>query len=390
MNGRVYDPVIGRFLSPDPLVQSPENLQNFNRYSYVLNNPLSYIDPSGLSFFKILKKIVTIAIAAAISYYMPGALTGLFSFSSPALATLGNIVAGAVTGFSVSASTVLLNGGNLSQAVRAGIRAAPFSAARVLSATFVGDFLAKGPVQRFFGANLEDVRAVAHAVSGGAISAASGESFRSGFLSGLVSNFTILKTQGSPVELQKVASILAGGVSSAISGGKFADGAMSGAFIYLYNHAASHNDPFRSGLDRYADRYNIRDQEMLFEPYGPGPSYGPFGPGEEEMHNALEISSLTAGVGALAVGAFCVFGGEVVCAAGIIRTFAISALRGVAVGTAIGAAAMNPNPELAVSGVYREAFWGAATFASPEKVGLAIESIHVGKDAVHLMSEEKQ
>ena len=47
MNGRVYDPVIARFLSPDPYVQSPGYSQNFNRYSYVLNNPLKYTDPSG-------------------------------------------------------------------------------------------------------------------------------------------------------------------------------------------------------------------------------------------------------------------------------------------------------------------------------------------------------
>ena len=47
MNGRFYDPLIGRFLSPDPYVQAPYNLQNFNRYSYCLNNPLKYTDPSG-------------------------------------------------------------------------------------------------------------------------------------------------------------------------------------------------------------------------------------------------------------------------------------------------------------------------------------------------------
>ena len=47
MNGRVYDPAIGRFLSPDPIIQDPYNSQNYNRYSYVLNNPLSMVDPSG-------------------------------------------------------------------------------------------------------------------------------------------------------------------------------------------------------------------------------------------------------------------------------------------------------------------------------------------------------
>ena len=43
MNGRMYDPVIARFLSPDPFVQAPEDLQNYNRYSYCLNNPLKYV-----------------------------------------------------------------------------------------------------------------------------------------------------------------------------------------------------------------------------------------------------------------------------------------------------------------------------------------------------------
>ena len=47
MDGRVYDPTIGRFLSPDNYVQLPENSQSFNRYSYCFNNPLKYIDPDG-------------------------------------------------------------------------------------------------------------------------------------------------------------------------------------------------------------------------------------------------------------------------------------------------------------------------------------------------------
>lgn len=47
MNARLYDPVVGRFLSPDPLVQMPDMTQNFNRYSYCLNNPLCYVDEDG-------------------------------------------------------------------------------------------------------------------------------------------------------------------------------------------------------------------------------------------------------------------------------------------------------------------------------------------------------
>ncbi len=58
MNGRMYDPVVGRFLSPDPYVQAPDYAQNFNRYAYCYNNPLVYTDPDG--------EWIGIAIAAAI------------------------------------------------------------------------------------------------------------------------------------------------------------------------------------------------------------------------------------------------------------------------------------------------------------------------------------
>ena len=50
MNGRIYDPVIARFLSPDNFVQSPFNTQSYNRYSYCINDPLGHTDPSG-NFF---------------------------------------------------------------------------------------------------------------------------------------------------------------------------------------------------------------------------------------------------------------------------------------------------------------------------------------------------
>ena len=47
MNARLYDAVTGRFLSADPYVQKPDFSQSHNRYSYCLNNPLKYVDPSG-------------------------------------------------------------------------------------------------------------------------------------------------------------------------------------------------------------------------------------------------------------------------------------------------------------------------------------------------------
>lgn len=58
MNGRMYDPLVARFLSPDPYVQDPESTQGFNRYSYCLNNPLKYTDPSGEFWHLIIGAVV--------------------------------------------------------------------------------------------------------------------------------------------------------------------------------------------------------------------------------------------------------------------------------------------------------------------------------------------
>lgn len=49
MEGRIYDPKTARFLSPDPVVQAPYVGQNLNRYSYALNNPIRYVDPTGFT-----------------------------------------------------------------------------------------------------------------------------------------------------------------------------------------------------------------------------------------------------------------------------------------------------------------------------------------------------
>ncbi|TKG90729.1 hypothetical protein EYV94_22970 [Puteibacter caeruleilacunae] len=54
MNGRLYDPVVGRFLSPDNNIQYLDFTENLNRYSYCLNNPLKYNDPSGEFFAELV------------------------------------------------------------------------------------------------------------------------------------------------------------------------------------------------------------------------------------------------------------------------------------------------------------------------------------------------
>jgi len=63
MNGRMYDPVLGRMLSPDNYVPLLWNTQGYNRYSYANNNPLVYVDPDGNFFF------VPIIIGAIIGGY---------------------------------------------------------------------------------------------------------------------------------------------------------------------------------------------------------------------------------------------------------------------------------------------------------------------------------
>lgn len=68
MNARLYDPLLCRFLSPDPYVQAPDFTQSFNRYSYGLNNPLSYTDPNG-EFVITTALIIGAAIGVAIGTY---------------------------------------------------------------------------------------------------------------------------------------------------------------------------------------------------------------------------------------------------------------------------------------------------------------------------------
>ncbi|MFP4448230.1 MAG: RHS repeat domain-containing protein, partial [Bacteroidales bacterium] len=68
-NGRIYDPDLGRFLSPDPYVQMPDNSQNFNRYAYCLNNPLIYTDPSGEFIFTALAAICYSILSICKNYF---------------------------------------------------------------------------------------------------------------------------------------------------------------------------------------------------------------------------------------------------------------------------------------------------------------------------------
>lgn len=101
MNGRIYDPAIGRFYSPDPFVQSPGRTQGYNRFAYAFNNPLRYTDPSG--------EVVVEAILIGAAY---GAIAGGTAYAVSTLVTnqawdwekfgvsvLGGALTGAVAGW---------------------------------------------------------------------------------------------------------------------------------------------------------------------------------------------------------------------------------------------------------------------------------------------------
>ena len=61
MKGRLYDPALGRFIQADTFTES-DPTQGLNRYSYVLNNPLSLTDPTGhLSFRQLLGIAIGVA-----------------------------------------------------------------------------------------------------------------------------------------------------------------------------------------------------------------------------------------------------------------------------------------------------------------------------------------
>lgn len=133
MNGRMYDPILCSFLSPDNNIQDPFNPDNYNRYAYCLNNPLIYSDPSG-EFWQI---VIGAAIggtvnwlhngarfdAKGLGYFAVGAATGALSAltggaiagATKALGLIpGALIGGASGALIGGASQGLLNGLNAS------------------------------------------------------------------------------------------------------------------------------------------------------------------------------------------------------------------------------------------------------------------------------------
>ena len=106
MNGRVYDPIIARFLSPDNYVQSPTSSQGFNRYSYCLNNPLKYTDPSGELY--LWDDIIVGAVGFAVGYVSYGISNGDWGWKAVGAGAIGagTALLGYYSGGATSAASI--------------------------------------------------------------------------------------------------------------------------------------------------------------------------------------------------------------------------------------------------------------------------------------------
>ena len=197
MNGRMYDPTVGRFLAPDNFVQMPDFSQSFNRYSYCLNNPLKYADPSG-ELFGIDDAFLIFALASS-------TISGMAHASMQGK----NIWLGGLKGFA---------SGALSVAGTAGI----------------GQLLGHG-IGTF---GNEMLRGGLHGLNGGLSSVLDGGNFFSGFTSGAMSSLVGSGTQalGMSSTLVRASTTVAGSITSGLLSGDWIEGAMNGYDIGTFNH----------------------------------------------------------------------------------------------------------------------------------------------------------
>ncbi len=246
MDGRIYDPVLGRFLSPDPLVQAPDFSQSLNRYAYCLNNPLSLTDPTGYSWFSrnwksLLASIVGIAAAA----FTGGASVGL---------TVA-IVAGAAGGAAGAMVGSILNGQNFGQVLKSTFQGALFGAlsgALNFACGSVSNIVARLAAHSVADGLMEGVQGgnVLHGAMMGLLSAGSGE--------GLMALGGSLKT-GAKLAVQSVI----GGTLSELGGGNFANGAITAAFSFLFNDVMHDNGNSEDASSSDQSNQNDTDEVSL-------------------------------------------------------------------------------------------------------------------------------
>ena len=220
MNGRLYDPELGRFLQADPFIQFLAQTQGHNRYSYVLNNPTSLTDPTGHFVFS-LSAMLFVAAQETVKWYVAAAVLGAGGFADA-------LSQGATF------ERALLSG------IISGVSGAAFSGIGSHLATHFGGGFAAG----LSGAGFA-LKVGLHGTVGGIAGALQGGRFGHGFaaagLTALGSGFNNSRFVGgpgfSPARVTVAAAI--GGTASRITGGKFANGAVTGAFSQALNNEAS-------------------------------------------------------------------------------------------------------------------------------------------------------
>lgn len=216
MNARLYDPVLGRFLSPDPYVQTPDFPGNFNRYAYCLNNPLKYTDPNGEFFFTF--------------------------FLGPAGAVIDAACWGAlIGGASYTASVAMSNGGFNNWDSTAFWRSVGWGAVSGAASFGIGEaFSAMGNFAGTFGT--EVLRGVAHGTLNGGISALQGGNFWTGFASGTLGSWAAsgYSALGLDAKLGTGGMLafgaVSGGIGAVATGGDFWQGAAIGLMTSGLNH----------------------------------------------------------------------------------------------------------------------------------------------------------
>lgn len=252
MNGRVYDPEIGRFISADPIVQAPGNIQSYNRYSYVMNNPLTLTDPSGFSWWsktwnkvknfakRALHAIKRINEAVVDAAMVPWRETKRLFMRVPALQQIATIAvcaatAAATAGLGCAAFQGLMTWG-MTGDLSAGLTAFAWGVATVAVWGGVHTFGASPVGQAIGGVG----RTIVHGVVGGAIAKLQGGDFRSAFFANALGKGVYesgMGYQGSNLFAHSAEAALVGGTASALSGGSFANGAKTAAMARLFNDA---------------------------------------------------------------------------------------------------------------------------------------------------------
>ena len=178
MNGRIYDPTLGRFLQADPFIQAPINSQSYNRYSYVLNNPLSYTDPSGYFFKKLFKAIGGNKFLSTIISIGLNFIPGCQAWCSAAFnAAITYAVTGSLKGALIGAFVGAISPGGFNPGAFLARATIGGFASRLQGGKFGHGFIAAGASGAAGGIKNVWGRIVASAVIGGTVSKITGGKF---------------------------------------------------------------------------------------------------------------------------------------------------------------------------------------------------------------------